>query len=62
MKSMKRSSTRKLAASSKSLVALDSTALARAQGGLVSNFNVVKPASDYNPDIVEANGGPTGMW
>jgi hypothetical protein len=60
---MKRSSS-KIAPSRKSAVVLDSVALGRIRGGLVSNFNLVKlpsPDSDYNPDVA-ANDGPIAMW
>jgi hypothetical protein len=59
---MKRSP-REIAASRKSTVVLNSTALLCVRGGLVSNFNRATTASDYNPDVVVVtNSGPIGMW
>jgi len=55
MKPMKKASIRDTGYSSKSVRVLGSTELASVQGGLVSNFSVVTPASDYHPDIVEIN-------
>jgi hypothetical protein len=56
-----------------STVVLDSSALACARGGLVSNFNRLTRASDYNPDAVKPDinaipgvaamrSGPTEGW
>jgi len=62
MKPMKKTFTRDTDHSSKSVRVLGSTELGSIRGGLVSNFNLVAPASDYNPDIVQINGGPLESW
>jgi hypothetical protein len=50
-----RRSFRRSASAGNSTVVLDSSALACARGGLVSNFNRLTPASDYNPDGIVQN-------
>ena len=62
-----RRSFRRRASPGDSTVVLDSRALACVRGGLVSNFNRLTRASDYNPDGIVQNGvatrnGPTEGW
>lgn len=62
MKPMNKVSIHDTGYSSTSVRVLGSTELASVQSGLVSTFHVVTPASDYDPDIVEINRGPTSTW